>query len=86
MKAKKEAVCLVVKEVKSSLISEQRCCGFFFLQNASGIVRTQKKILTMAIKKKLHNMAFLSNKNHSQSFYFAIFFLASHGYRSVKPI
>ena len=28
------------------------------------------EILTMAIKKHLQNMVFLSNKNHPQSFYF----------------
>ena len=57
-----------------------------WLQNAAAIVRARKKILTMAIKKQLQNMVFLSNKNHLQSFYFGIFFLASHCYRSVEPI
>ena len=41
-----------------------------WLQNAAAIVRARKKILTMAIKKQLQNMVFLSNKNHLQSFYF----------------
>ena len=35
---------------------------------------TQMKILTMAIKKQLENMVFLSNKNHLQSFYCSIYF------------
>ena len=44
-----------------------------WLQNATAIVLARKKILTMAIKKQLQNMVFLSNKNHLQSFYFGIF-------------
>ena len=44
-----------------------------WLQNPAAIVRTRKKILTMAIKKQLQSMVFLSNKNHLQSFSFAIF-------------
>ena len=57
-----------------------------WLQNAAAIVRARKKILTMAIKKQLQNMVFLSNKNHLQSFCFGFFFLASHCYRSVEAI
>ena len=49
-----------------------------WLQNAAGIVRTRKKILTMAIKKQLQSMVFLSNTNNLQSFCFAIFFFKLH--------
>ena len=45
-----------------------------WLQNAVAMVCTRKNILTMAIKKHLQKMVFLSNKTHLQSFYFAIFF------------
>ena len=34
------------------------------LQNAVAIVPIQMKILTMAIKRQLENMVFLSNKTH----------------------
>ena len=50
-----------------------------WLQNAAGIVRTRKKILTMAIKKQLQ-------KSPTIILFCNFFFLASQCCRFVEPI